>query len=111
MRSVVVVFPASICAMMPMLRQRSNGTVLGTSSCFLAKTLKSCIRRSAGSRLPPVVRERLVSFRHAVDVFLLLDGCAAVVGGVQQFVGELLCHAALVAPPPAVANQPAQRQR
>jgi hypothetical protein len=30
MRSVVVVFPASMCAMMPMFLQRSNGTVLAT---------------------------------------------------------------------------------
>jgi hypothetical protein len=31
MRSVVVVFPASMWAMMPMFLQRSNGTVLGTT--------------------------------------------------------------------------------
>jgi hypothetical protein len=31
MRSVVVVLPASMCAMMPMFLQRSNGTVLGTT--------------------------------------------------------------------------------
>jgi hypothetical protein len=31
MRSVVVVFPASMWAMMPMFLQRSNGTVLGTA--------------------------------------------------------------------------------
>jgi hypothetical protein len=31
MRSVVVVFPASMCAMMPIFLQRSNGTVLGTT--------------------------------------------------------------------------------
>jgi hypothetical protein len=30
MRSVVVVLPASMWAMMPMFLQRSNGTVLGT---------------------------------------------------------------------------------
>src|SRR3989441_9834594 len=32
MRSVVVVFPASMCAMMPMFRMRSSGVVLGISS-------------------------------------------------------------------------------
>jgi hypothetical protein len=31
MRSVVVVLPASMWAMMPMFLQRSNGTVLGTT--------------------------------------------------------------------------------
>jgi hypothetical protein len=30
MRSVVVVLPASMCAMMPMFLQRSNGTVRAT---------------------------------------------------------------------------------
>jgi hypothetical protein len=34
MRSVVVVFPASMWAMMPMFLQRSNGTVLGTTLLF-----------------------------------------------------------------------------
>jgi hypothetical protein len=34
MRSVVVVFPASMWAMMPMFLQRSNGTVLGTAFLY-----------------------------------------------------------------------------
>src|SRR5262245_43282610 len=34
MRSVVVVLPASMCAMMPMFLQRSNGTVLDTAFFF-----------------------------------------------------------------------------
>src|ERR1039458_10563702 len=39
MRSVVVVLPASMWAMMPMFLQRSNGTVLGTTiSSFWAPT-------------------------------------------------------------------------
>ena len=35
------------------------------------------------------MRERLVGFRHAVNVFLLLDRIAAIVGGVEQLVREL----------------------
>jgi hypothetical protein len=35
MRSVVVVFPASMCAMIPIFLQRSNGTVLATAVYLL----------------------------------------------------------------------------
>ena len=55
---------------MPMLRVRASGVCLGIV-------------------LPAVVRERLVGFRHAVDVFALLHGAAAQVGRVHQFVREL----------------------
>jgi hypothetical protein len=41
MRSVVVVFPASMWAMMPMFLQRSNGTVLGTTLLFSGPTSSS----------------------------------------------------------------------
>jgi hypothetical protein len=40
--------------------------------------------------LPAVVREGAVGFRHAVRVFALLDGVAAVVGGVQQLARQTL---------------------
>src|ERR1041385_1725753 len=43
--------------------------------------------------LPSIVRKRLVGFRHAVHVFLLLDGRAAIIGRVQQFIGKLVHHA------------------
>ena len=39
--------------------------------------------------LPPVVRESLIRFRHAVDVVSLLDGAAAQVRSVVQFVRQL----------------------
>jgi hypothetical protein len=45
MRSVVVVFPASMWAMMPMFLQRSNGTVLGTT-LTLSGAPKLMFRRS-----------------------------------------------------------------
>src|SRR5947199_8365901 len=41
MRSVVVVFPASMWAMMPMFLHRSNGTVLDTT-VFLSSLRDSC---------------------------------------------------------------------
>src|SRR5579885_3029430 len=41
MRSVVVVLPASICAMMPILRQRSSGTVRD-EAFFLSSLRTSC---------------------------------------------------------------------
>src|ERR1041384_587816 len=41
MRSVVVVLPASMCAMMPIFRHRSKGTVLDTAF-FLSSLLTSC---------------------------------------------------------------------
>src|SRR5580700_8141670 len=113
MRSVVVVLPASMWAMMPMFLHRSNGTVLDTAF-FLSSFLNSCslatepvkslislcfLRRSSlrpansenqfsvlRSQLPPVVGEGLVGFGHAVNIFFLLDGSAAIVGGVEQFI-------------------------
>src|SRR5512141_1358430 len=95
MRSLTVVLPASMCAMMPMLRIFSSGT-------------SRAMWGSIGS-LPPIVREGLVGLRHAVYVFLLLDGPAAHVGGFAQLVGQLLGHA-LFRPRTRVADQPPQRQ-
>src|SRR5215470_6819713 len=101
MRSVVVVLPASMCAMMPMFLQRSNGTVLATAfSALLSGALEpnwsSCgdtllVAQGPGRAfLPPVMREGLVGFRHAVHIFLLLDGGAAIVGRIQQLVGKFV---------------------
>src|SRR5581483_3154156 len=56
------------------------------------------------------MRERLVGFGHAMHVFFLLDGRAAVVGRVQQFVGQLVGHAFFAAAA-RVRDQPADRQR
>ena len=64
----MVVLPASMCAMMPIFLHRSNGTVLGT--CLL--TILSGLSLNSSS-LPPIVRESLVGFRHAVDIVFLLD--------------------------------------
>src|SRR6185369_6519851 len=92
MRSVAVVLPASIWAMMPMLRVLSSG-----------------IWRGMG-RLPAVVGEGLVGFRHTMRVFALLDGCAAVVGGVVELAGKALDHR-LLGSAAGVQDDPAHAER
>src|SRR5215475_1329038 len=96
MRSVVVVFPASMWAMMPMFRVRSRGT-------------SRAMLRHAWA-LPAVVGEGLVRLRHAMRVLLLLDGTAAPVGGVEQLARELGGHG-LLRPRPRVLHQPAHGER
>src|ERR1700732_4548861 len=122
MRSVVVVLPASMWAMMPMFLHRSNGTVLDTAF-FLSSFCDSCFRSSCsfvtepvksqssiGQKLPAIVRKGLVGFRHAMNVFLFLYGCAAVVASIEQFVAQFVDHALLGASA-GVNNEPADRQR
>ena len=56
------------------------------------------------------MRERLVRFRHLVRIFALLDGVAAVVGGVENLARQLVRHLLLA----AVArerHEPADGQR
>src|SRR6185503_16668506 len=78
MRSVVVVFPASMWAMMPMFRVRSSGAGRGMVVALGA--------------LPAVVGESLVGLRHAVRVFLLLHGAATARGRIEDLTRELLHH-------------------
>jgi hypothetical protein len=133
MRSVVVVFPASMWAMMPMFLQRSNGTVLGTTlvCSFWGSDLVVDLVIGKFSNLvieiqnlqhftitqllnfpitqfllPAVMRECLVCFRHAMHIFFLLDGGATAVGRVQQLVAQLVDHS-LFATPARIANDPA----
>src|SRR5215472_7271659 len=107
MRSVVVVLPASICAMMPILRQRSKGTVLDTGfflsslrcSCSptmltgLLKPSPSIVLLPPGKRqqspLPAIVREGLVGLGHAVHILFLLNSRPATVGGIEQLIAQL----------------------
>src|SRR5664279_134007 len=60
--------------------------------------------------LPPVMGKRLIGFRHAVHVFLLLDGSSAAVGRVEQLVSPLVNHS-FFATSAGIGNQPANRQR
>src|SRR6266403_1891153 len=61
-------------------------------------------------RLPPVMRERLVRFRHAVHVFLLLHRSAARIRRIDQLIRELVHHR-LARAFPRILQQPANRQR
>src|SRR5450759_3123467 len=109
MRSVVVVLPASMCAMIPMFRVLASS--LPTSATATIPLLVSALGTvaGAGSRLPAVVREGLVGLRHLVYVLASLDAGAEAVARVQQLVHEPLGHG-LLPPRPAVGDQPAQRQ-
>ena len=75
MRSVVVVLPASMWAMMPILRTFLSCSFSGLShSLFLL--------------LPLVVGKGFVGFGHAVGVVFFLDGRSLVVETVGEFSGE-----------------------
>src|SRR5436190_9259813 len=116
MRSVVVVLPASMWAMMPMFRVLSSEYCRSTSSsaffpsAYMQKGGPGCGPPFRWIPLPAIMRERLVGLRHLVRVFPLLHGRAAVVGGVEQLGSELLGHAAL-GPPARGADHPAHGQR
>src|SRR5262245_41830869 len=86
MRSVVVVLPASMWAMMPMLRVLSSGADRGIA-----------FSRGAQASSPAVVGEGLVRLRHLVRVLALLHRLAALVGRVDQLVRELVAHALALA--------------
>src|SRR5260370_6355097 len=130
MRSVVVVFPASMCAMMPIFLHRSNGTVLDTAF-FLSSLRDSCSptmfagllkihlnyacgapgvhARPSKTQLPPIMRKSLIRFRHPVYIFFLLDGRAFTVRSVEQFIAQLVNHS-LFRAPAGVSHQPTNRQ-
>src|SRR2546429_8591832 len=107
MRSVVVVLPASMCAMMPMLRSLARAasaaaTVIPTSTrrCSLANGWSS----------PAVVREGLVGLRHLVGVLAALHRGTQSVARVEQLVHQPLDHR-LFAPRLGVRDEPAQPER
>src|SRR3954471_8334964 len=96
MRSVVVVLPASICAAMPILRYLSSGVV---------GAIVLIVRQ-----LPAIMREGAVGVGHLVGVFALLDGAAAIVGGVHQFARQAALHGGLIAGAGG-GDQPTDRKR
>src|SRR5256885_16847309 len=98
MRSVVVVLPASMCAMMPMLRSLARAasaaaTVIPTSSRW--------------SVLPAVMREGLVGLCHLVRVLAPLYRGTEAVARVEQLVHQPLDHG-LLPTGPRVRDEPAQ---
>src|SRR5690606_26144988 len=105
MRSVVVVLPASIWAMIPMLRTLARSTPVVVATVVLASS-----RRCSSPGLPAVVGEGLVGLRHLVRVLALLDRRAKTVAGVEQLVHQPLGHG-LLAALPGVHHQPPQGER
>src|SRR6266478_4962651 len=118
MRSVDVVFPASMCAIIPMLRVSSSLNALpiapGTAFFSPARVATASLTPTTYSLLAPflpaIMRERLVRFRHTMHVFLLLHRSAARVRRVNQLVRELVHHR-LARALPRILQQPANRQR
>src|SRR5579864_3149921 len=97
MRSVDVVFPASMCAMIPMFRVSSSLNTRPEAPGAFFSLVRFATASATWSPyplklLPAIMREGLVGFRHAMHVFLLLDGPAARVGGVNQLIRELVDH-------------------
>src|SRR5437899_8566482 len=99
MRSVVVVLPASMCAMIPMFRTLSIAT--GRSCIFSAKLISLSV---------PEMGESLVAFRHPMGFFLPLDRPPRVLGRLENLERELLGHA-LPAPLPREPHDPPPRER
>src|SRR6185436_20804613 len=103
MRSVVVVFPASMCAMIPMLR------TLARAASAAATVFPTC-RLGVCRSLPAVVGEGLVGLGHLVRVLTPLHRGTEAVARVEQLVHEALDHG-LLTPRAGVRGQPAQPQR
>src|SRR5260370_41149015 len=109
MRWVVVVLPASICAMIPMLRTLARSTAVTVAT--IPRSRKSRSRKSGkASRSPAVMGERLVRLRHLVGVLAPLHAGAEAVARVEQLVHEPLSHRLFPAVP-GVGDDPAQRER
>src|ERR1700682_382998 len=113
MRSVDVVFPASMCAIIPILRVSSslNALPMVPETAFFSPVRVATVSLTKTTHsLPPIMRECLVRFRHAVHVFLLLHRPAARIRRIDQLVRELVHHR-LARALPRILQQPANRQR
>src|SRR6266705_437743 len=113
MRSVDVVFPASICAMIPMLRVSSSWKALPMvpeTALLSPARVATASLTSIPHPSPTVVRDGLVALRHAVHVFLFLHRPATRIGGVNQLIREFVGHR-LARPFSRILQQPANRQR
>src|SRR5277367_4115909 len=101
MRSVDVVLPASMCAMIPMFRV-SSSLKTRPMICCVAPLVSVAMNLSFDSfycrpedrplQLPAIVCKGLIRFRHAVHIFFLLDRSAARIRRVNQFIRELVDH-------------------
>src|SRR3954466_12298113 len=105
MRSVAVVLPASIWAMMPMFLNLSkpiSAIDIGLNASY--RTLRPI------PFLESVVCKGLVRLSHSVNVLFLLHGAAAAIGRIEQPAEEAVFHR-LFAAAPRVRDDPADRQR
>src|SRR3954462_2907491 len=117
MRSVVVVLPASMCAMIPMLRVLASWAALAItysssfgSACGFRGSPGVPPAAGAGERMSPaVVREGLVRLGHLVGVLAPLHGGTEAVARVEQLVHQALGHRLLPART-AVLEEPAQAE-
>src|SRR5690348_4156737 len=96
MRSVVVVLPASMCAMMPILRSLFSGVLRAITAIY--------------SRLPAIMSEGLVGLCHTMGVFLFLDSVAFIAARGHQLARQTVCHG-LVAARTRIRHQPLHRER
>src|SRR5215469_3075212 len=98
MRSVVVVLPASIWAMMPIFRYRSRGVVRAIKATppgakrGEGRQGKSRFVRGGCVGLPTVVREGLVGIGHTMRILPPLHRSAAIARGVEQLPRKPLFH-------------------
>src|SRR3712207_6449068 len=104
MRSVVVVLPASMCAMIPMLRVLASWASLlaiisplrfGPCSGAGDRPALPWAAGASGRASPAVVREGLVRLGHLVRVLAALGRRAQTVAGVEQLVHQALGHGLL----------------
>src|SRR5882757_987513 len=112
MRSVVVVFPASMCAEIPMFRYRSIGVFLGmmfTSSVYAASRPAARVPRRVAN-LESKVREGPIRLGHPMHFLAPLHGPAASFRSLDQLAGQTQRHRLLAALLGRLA-QPAHRQR
>src|SRR5712692_7121223 len=92
----------------------SFSTLSGALKKFRVETRLAASPLAAKTRqassLPSIMRECLVRFRHPMYVFFLFDGGALAVGGIQQFVRQLVDHSLFTATT-GVRHDPADCQR
>src|SRR3954468_17872534 len=118
MRPVVAVLPASVCAMIPMLRVLASWAALAItysssfgSACGFRGSPGFPRAAGAGERTSPaVVREGLVRLGHLVGVLAALHSGTEAVARVEELVHEALGHR-LLTTGAAVLDQPAQAER
>src|SRR4051812_41657020 len=99
MRSVVVVLPASMCAMMPMFRTFLRSVSTSSATGVSLESRQFVVVAGDLTRSPAVVREGLVGLGHLVHVLAPLDGRPQPVARVEDLVHEPLCHRLLAARP------------